>query len=197
MKVSEIMARDVVSVGRDEPVSCAARLMECLKDRHVIPLLCQVAGTGKAGRAGTDDCNFLSVGRSLCRLNTAVCAVGIRNETLQLSDGNSLALDSADADALTLSLLRTYTAAYCRKTGGLCDDAAGCRNIAVLDLTDKSRNVDVDRTSLNTARILAVKTSLRLCLCYLKLGLFFTLKLSTVTFNLSFKDVVSNLPQYI
>ena len=28
MKVSEIMARDVVSVGRDEPVSCAARLME-------------------------------------------------------------------------------------------------------------------------------------------------------------------------
>ena len=80
----------------------------------------------------------------------------ICNETLQLTDGDRLALDSADTLAFTLALLRAHTAADRRKRRGFCDYLCSLLVVAFLNLLDKARNVDGNGTSAHALRILAL-----------------------------------------
>ena len=89
--------------------------MEGFKDLDLIAHSGQVTCACQAGRAGTDDCDLLVL--LLCsRLRLyAVLSCPVGNESFQFADGFRLTLNAEDADAFTLGLLRTYTAADCRK----------------------------------------------------------------------------------
>ncbi len=150
---------------RDAVDENAARLVQGLEDRDVIAELCQVSCTGKAGRACADDGDLFAV---LClgRLGAdaeLLCLVG--NVALELSDGNGLALDAADALCLALALLGADSAADRGKARGLGDHLIGLCHIAVLHLLDEGRDVDRDRTPLHAEGIFAVEASGCLCLC--------------------------------
>ena len=87
--------------------------MKCLEDGYIVAKFCKVSCAGKTCRAGTDNRDLVAV--FLCCRNRfdTVFFCPVSNETLQFTDGNSVAFDSADTFALALALLRTYTAADC------------------------------------------------------------------------------------
>ena len=89
--------------------------MKCLEDGYIVAKFCKVSCAGKTCRAGTDNRDLVAV--FLCCRNRfdTVFFCPVSNETLQFTDGNSVAFDSADTFALALALLRTYTAADCRE----------------------------------------------------------------------------------
>ena len=80
----------------------------------------------------------------------------VRHKSLQLSDRDRFALDSSDADALALILLRTDAAADRRKTGRFRYDLCGAFDISLDDLLNEGRNIDRYGTALDAFRILAV-----------------------------------------
>ena len=130
--------------------------MEGFKNRHLISHLRQIACTCHAGGAGTDHGYLPAVGLFRSRRNEAILSGPVCNETLQLTDGDRLALDSADTLAFTLALLRAHTAADRRKCGGFCYYLCGFLVVAFLNLFDKARNVDGNGTSAHALRILAL-----------------------------------------
>ena len=74
--------------------------MKCLKDRYLISKFREITCTGKTGRTRTDDSDLDAV--CLLRLlrNNTVLSGPVSYETLELTDGDSLALDAADTLAL-------------------------------------------------------------------------------------------------
>ena len=95
--------------------------MKGLKNSYLIAHLCQVSGAGQARRTGTNYGNSDAVGFLwLCRNNT-VFSGPVSHKALQLSDGNRLALDTADTFSLALAFLRADAAADGGKGTGLCD----------------------------------------------------------------------------
>lgn len=74
--------------------------MKSLEDRYLVAEFCEIACTGKTGRTGTDDSDLDAV--CLLRLlrNNTVLSRPVSYETLELADGDSLALDAADTLAL-------------------------------------------------------------------------------------------------
>ena len=76
--------------------------MKCLKDRYLVSKFRKITCTGKTGRTGTDDSDLDAV--CLLRLlrNDTVLSGPVSYETLELTDGDSLALDAADTLALAL-----------------------------------------------------------------------------------------------
>ena len=89
--------------------------MQCFKYGDLVALLCQVACAGQTGRTGTDYCNAMTVGCGNFRCSCSIGIVIVRNETLQTANANRLKLDAQSTLGLTLGLLRTNTAADCRK----------------------------------------------------------------------------------
>ena len=130
--------------------------MKCLKDRYLISKFREITCTGKTGRTGTDDSDLDAV--CLLRLlrNNTVLSRPVSYETLELTDGDSLALDAADTLALTLALLRADTTADCRKCGGLADDLCGLCVVSFFYFFYECRDIDLNRTSLYTSRVFAV-----------------------------------------
>ena len=137
----------------------AACLVQSLEDGHVIAQLRQIAGTGQTCGAGTDDGYLLAVLLRGSRRLDALLSRPVGHETLQLSDGNRLALDAADAASLALALLGTYTSADSRKGGGLADDTISLREIAFLYRLDKIRNMDLHRAAFHTFCLLTVQAA--------------------------------------
>ena len=88
--------------------------MESFKNRYIITKFSKVSRTGKPGRACTDYGYLLSVRLSCLSRLEAMFSCPVRYKTLQLSDGNRLSLDTADTNAFTLCLLRTYSSANSR-----------------------------------------------------------------------------------
>ena len=133
--------------------------MKCLKYSYIVTKFCKVSCTCKSGRARTDHSNFVSV---LCLgtfwfdviLKSVIC-----NESLQFSDRNCLAFDSADTFSFTLGFLWAYTSTDSRKCTGFTDYFISFFDISFFYFLDKCRDIDRYRTSLNTSCILTVKTS--------------------------------------
>ena len=96
---------------RDAVGQNAAGFMKCLIDRYIISHLGKIACACKTCRAGTDDCDLMTVFdlRSLWFDSILFCAVSYK--TLELSDGDRFGLQTADALSFTLGLLRANTAA--------------------------------------------------------------------------------------
>ena len=130
--------------------------MKRFKDRYVIAQLRQIARAGKAGRAGTDHGNLLALLLRSRLRNKSMLSGPVGNKTLQLADGNRLALDSAHTLSLALALLRADTAADCRKRGGFRDRIGRRKIILLLYLADKGGDIDLYRTSGDTAGVFAV-----------------------------------------
>ena len=130
--------------------------MKCLEDRYFIAKFREIACTGKSGRAGTDDSDLDAV--CLLRLfrNDPVLSGPVGNKTLKFTDGNSLALDAADALAFTLALLRAHTAADSRECGRFSDHLCSLSIVSFFYFFYKCRNIDLDRASLNASRVFAV-----------------------------------------
>ena len=139
--------------------------MQCLEDGYIVAQLCQVACAGQTCRAGTDDCYLLAVLLcGSCRLN-ALLSCPVSYETLQLTDGNCLALDTADAASLALTLLGTNTSADSRKRRRLADNAICLRKVAFLYCADEIRNMNLYRAAFHTFCFLTSETSLCLFYC--------------------------------
>ena len=137
----------------------AARLVQGFENSDVITHAGQITCAGEAGGAGTDDGDLFALGGCIGGGFDAHGAGGIRHIALQLADGDGLSLDTADADAFALALLRTYTAADSGQSGGLADHIVGAFNIALFDFCDKTGNIDGNGTSLYAAGLLAVEAA--------------------------------------
>jgi hypothetical protein len=127
----------------------------------------KVAGACESGRTGTDDGDFVSVGRSGNGLLITVISVPVSYETLKTADSNRLAFDAAYALGFALSFLRTYTAADSGKGRGLMDDLIGTLEIAFLDFLNEFGDMDVNGATVNTGHVLAVQAALRFIESYL------------------------------
>ena len=130
--------------------------MKCLKDRYLVAEFREITCTGKTGRTRTDDSDLDAV--CLLRLlrNNTVLSGPVSYETLELTDGDSLALDAADTLALALALLRADTSADSRKRGGSADDLCSLCVISFFYFFYECRDIDLNRTSLYTSRVFAV-----------------------------------------
>ena len=133
--------------------------MQCFKDSYIVTKFCQISCTGKSGRTGTDDCNFMTI-LCLCtlRLNIMLQSV-IRNKSLKLSDRNCFTFNTTDTFSLTLGLLWADTSTDSRKGTGLTDHLISLFDISCFYLLNKCRDIDGYRTSLDTSCILTVQTS--------------------------------------
>ena len=137
----------------------AAGLVKGLKNGHVVAHLRQIARAGKACRAGTDHGYLLAfLFRGAFRLD-AVLSGPVSHKTLQLTDGNGLALDASDTFSFALALLRADAAADSRKGGGSADHLIGGLHISFLHLLDEAGNVDGYGTALHTLCVFAVNAS--------------------------------------
>ena len=102
---------------RDTINKNAAELMKSLEYSYIITCFCKISCTGKSGRTGTDNCNFVSILNFCSSWFDVMLQSVVSNESLQFTDGNSLALLTADTLSLTLGFLWTYTTADSRKSG--------------------------------------------------------------------------------
>ena len=134
----------------------AAGLVKGLENGNLIAHLSQVSGTGQSRRTGTDHRYLMPVGLLRLLRHNAVLSGPVRYEPFQLSDGNCLSLDSSDALALTLALLRAYSSADRGKGAGFCNGLRGFLEFSFFYLLDKLRDIDGNRAALNAAGVLAV-----------------------------------------
>ncbi len=134
--------------------------MQRFKNRHIIAHLCQIAGTSQTGRTRTDN-GHLVILLLGCRLRLdVILPCPVSRKTLQFTNGNRLALDTANTFSFALALLRTYTAADCRKGACFADYLIGLLKISLFNLRNKSRDIYGDRTSFDTLCIFTIKASL-------------------------------------
>ena len=137
----------------------AARHMQRLEDRHLMPQLGQVDRAGQARRAGADDGHLLAGGRCR-RFRLELLAQGVvAHVAFQPADGDRLTLFAHDAGRFTLRLLRADAAADRRKV--VLDlhrlDCAG--HVALAQRLDELRNLHTHRAALHTQRLGALQTA--------------------------------------
>ena len=98
-------------------VQNATELMKCFKYSYIVTRFCKITCTGKSGRTGTNNCNFVSVLHFCASRFDVMLQSVISNKSFQFTDGNSFALLTTDTLSFTLGLLRTYTTTDSRKCG--------------------------------------------------------------------------------
>ena len=72
-----------------------------------------------------------------------------------------------DTLALALLLLRTNTTADSGEGRGVLQYLSSSQELTTLDILDESGDIDIHRTTLYTAGLRAVETTLGLCHCHL------------------------------
>ena len=136
--------------------------MQSLVNGHLVAQLGQVAGSGQAGRACTDDGHLVAVPLRNDRCGVHVLAVPIGHKALQAADAHGLVLDAAGALALALALLRADTAADGRQGRGAVDHLIGGLKVALGNMRDKLRNVDAHGAAGLARLVLATDAALGL-----------------------------------
>ena len=139
----------------------AAAGEEGLEHRDVVAVLGKLAGAGDAGRAGAHHGDLLAVGRLDLGLARKLAGI-VAEEALELADCDGLALLVEDAVALALVLLRAHAAADGGEHALLVDDIEAPAEVALANLLDEVRDVDVDRAALHALRLLAVEAAVGL-----------------------------------
>ena len=144
-----------------------ACLMQCLEDSDIITHLCQISGTGQTCGAGTNDSYLFTVLLCFrCGFDT-VLSCPVSYETLQLTDGYGIPLETADTFSFTLALLGAYTTADGRKCAGFADDTISLFDTAVLHLFNELRDLDGYGTALYTLCVFTVNAAGSLFHCFL------------------------------
>ena len=145
---------------RDAIDQNAAGGVQRFKDGDGVALLGKLGCARQTGGAGADDGNLDAVGFRLLRHGVDVLAVPVGDKALETADGDRLALDAADALGLALRFLRADTAGQSRQRVGGGNDLICGGKIALRDLCDKVRDLDVDRAAADAERLLAVQAAL-------------------------------------
>jgi hypothetical protein len=89
----------------------------------------------------------------------AVCGCPVRDKTLKPSDRDRVAVLTPDALGFTLSFLRTDAAGCGRKRIPAVEDFGRRLKISHGNLTEKSGNSDLHRTSLHARLIFTIQTA--------------------------------------
>ena len=153
---------------RDTVRQHAARLVQGLEDRHIVAFLCKVACAREAGRAGTDDSDFLRIGCALDWLDLFIGSeLAVSHEAFEAADGDGLPALREDAVLLALIFLWADATADGRQGIRLLDRRDSAVEVALLDLADEGRDVDGDRATLAALWYLAVQAALCLGHCRL------------------------------
>ena len=144
---------------RDPIEKHAARLMEGLKDRHLVAELREISRAGQPGGTRSDDGDLPAVRLSGLRGDIAVLPRPVGHIALELSDRDRLSLDPSHAHTLALRLLRADSSADSGKGRGAGDDIRRLLNISLIDLMDELIDLNGDRTADYTAGVFAVQTA--------------------------------------
>ena len=140
--------------------------MKCFEYSYIVTRFCKITCTGKSGRTGTDNCNFVSVLHFCASRFDVMLQSVISNKSFQFTDGNSFTLLTTDTLSFTLGFLRTYTTTDSRKCRRKSDYFVSFFHVAFFDMFDESRDIDRYRTSLYAFRFLAAQTSLSFFHCF-------------------------------
>ncbi len=144
---------------RDPVGQYPAGQMQRFKYGDIVTHPGQLSCTGQSGRTGTDHRHLVPVGNRFFWFGSAVGIVPVRCKTFQSPDGNRLAFLSPYASLLTLGLLRADPSAYGRQSTGICQDLIGFFKVAVYNLPDKSRDINLNRAAADTWLILAMQAA--------------------------------------
>ena len=136
--------------------------MQGLVHGHLVAQLGQVACSGQAGRACTDDGYLVAVPLRNDGCGVHVLTVPVGHKALQAADAHGLVLDAAGALALALALLRADTAADSGQGRGAVDDLISGLKVAIGHMRDELRDVDAHRAAGLAGLVLAVDAALGL-----------------------------------
>ena len=138
----------------------AADLVQRFENLHFIPHAGQVARAGQSRRTAADDRYLVSVALDVGSGHlVGILDFPVADEALQLADSHRLALDSQNAGAFALALLRADAAANARQRAVLGDNGGSRSEITLHDLMDEIRNTDIHRTRRHAAGILAIQAA--------------------------------------
>ena len=127
----------------------AARAVQGLEDRHLVPELDQVAGASQARRARADDRDLLARWRRHVRLHVHVVRERVvAEEPLEPSDAAGFAALVQAADLLALVLLRADAPADGRQQVHLGQGHIRRLELAGRDLGNERGDVDLDRAAV-------------------------------------------------
>ena len=140
--------------------------MQCLKHGYLISLFCQISGTGQSRRSCPYHSNLMTVAFRLFQLILHVFSVPVSHKALQTSDCHGFPFYTAYAFCLTLLLLWTHTPANSRQRACFVNDLISFLKIPFLYLFDKIRNINSNRTAVDTWLCRTVQTALRLLHCH-------------------------------
>ncbi len=141
--------------------------MKSFEYRHFIAASCEVTGTGKTGRTGTDDGDFVPVSHGFIDWGDTVLHMVISDEALQTADRNGLAFDGSDTLRLTLILLWANATANSGQTVCTEDYLIRRFEISINNFLNKFRNANIDRTSVDAWLVFAIQATLRFFLSHL------------------------------
>ena len=140
----------------------AAHLVQRLEYRHIVPHLCQIARAGQTCGAAAHDRNMVSVLLDIGGCLIAMGQMPVADVTLQLADGDRLALDTQHARALALCLLRADAPADARQRAVRGNHRGRRGHVSAHKIGYECRNVYIDGACLDTTRPLARKAARRL-----------------------------------
>ncbi len=89
-----------------------------------------------------------------------ICVMVVSNKTFKSTNSNWLELYAKSTLTLTLAFLRTDTTTYSRKRRRKSNCLISSFKIFILNMSNKLRNTNIYRTTLNTWTCLTIKTSL-------------------------------------
>ena len=133
--------------------------MQRFEYRNVIAEFRQIARASQSGRTGSDHGNLVSILLLGGIRLDLMLSRPIRYKTFQFSDGNRLSLDSSDAFAFALTLLRAYAAANRWKRAGFADNFRRPFKLSFIHLLNEGGNVNQNGTTLDALRVFTVETS--------------------------------------
>ena len=137
--------------------------MQCLEHSHIISTLRHISGKRQSGRTGTYHGNLDTVLlRDLRNRDITALTFVISGETLQVANGTASLLIFKWIHLLSHCFPadrhdRKQRAEHLSLSG-----LSGLQEFPTLDILDKSRYIDIYRTSLHTSRIRTIQTALGL-----------------------------------
>ena len=140
------------AVGQD-----AAHIGQLLEHGHVITQQSQVPGAGDAGRAGTDDGDFLALLLHNGGVHAVAGCVPVSDEALQAADAHGLTAHRMGAVLFALLLLGADTAADGRHGASHGDDVIGGLEITLSDLGNELRDALMDGAAGGAGLLAAVQ----------------------------------------
>ncbi len=139
------------AVGRNAVAELPARVFQRLENLDLVAVGAQVVGSGQTGRAGADDTDALAgVRRDLRSWIAALGQAVLGRHGFQRSDEDGAVAAAAHANGFTRR--RADQAADQRQRVVAPDDLDGGAIVAVTQVRDKARDIDVGGTRAVTGR---------------------------------------------